>query len=128
MIVITCPRCKHVFEIATPPISGTVACPSCNKGLRLRPKTSADVLPALERRPAKSSRRAMMVGLGFLVLVVGVGIAYKLRPKRVPTGAATKPASTTTGPAARPATTGPTTKPIPRRPRGVPPGYQIGPD
>jgi hypothetical protein len=130
MIVITCPRCKHVFEIATPPISGTVACPSCSKGLRLRPKTLGDVLPAMERRPAKSARRALLAGLGFVVLVVGVGAVYKIarmRRKVTPSNG-TRPGSTTGPSGAGPATTKPTTRPVRPRTNGVPPGYQIGTD
>jgi len=128
MIVITCPRCKHVFEIATPPISGTVACPSCNKGLRLRPKTSADVLPAMERRPAKSARRAMLVGLAFVVLVVGIGVLYNLAHHRSKAAApgTTRPAWATTRPGGvGPATTAPAGKPIRPKTDNVPLGYDI---
>jgi uncharacterized protein YbaR (Trm112 family) len=131
MIVITCPKCKQVFEIATPPITGVVACPSCRKPLRLRPKTPADTLPPIARRPAKSRRRALLMGPALLVLAVVVGVVYKMarQPKRRnANGAATQAASTRlavpTTMAGSVVTPRPATKPVRRT--GAPVGYQIG--
>lgn len=136
MIVITCPKCKHVFETATQPISGTIACPSCGKSLRLRPKHPGDAMPPMARRPAKSARRALVIGLAFLVLVLAgvAAVIYKLataKPKPRPRVASTAPAQPTSRPAgagagAGTATSKPAAQPPRRRPGSAPPGYQIG--
>jgi uncharacterized protein YbaR (Trm112 family) len=131
MIVITCPKCKQVFEIATQPITGVVACPSCRKALRLRPKTPADALPPMERRPARSARRTLLMGLALLVMAVVVAVVYKLaRPptrRQAEPGGTTRPAAPTTmWGSPGPGTTRPTTKPIRRRSGAAPVGYQIG--